>query len=634
MLTRMTGLFPQVFSQPRRGTGSGRFWLLLFSLVLCLPARVWAAGDEIIWTRDCGGQGEQTAYALRTTADGGYVVAGSSSTADGLLDMYCLHTDALGNPLWEKTWGGEGNQTAGAVEQLADGSYLLAGSSTATDSGKSAIYIAKTDRAGNLLWDKVLPSSASKTAILATIKTSDNAVIITGYMQNAYGLKQGYLSKIDANGKVVWENSLAATEAEELRGIALAKDGGYILCGYTEKPGSAERDMLLIKTDASGNLKWRRAMGGSGLQTANSIIAAADGTYLLTGYKTGSSASNTSTCVRKTDANGSILWDKSYASGNESAGFAIQASADGNYMVFCTSRSEITNVSGAYLLRIDGQGNKVADLNLGQAGPEMLAGGLAMSDGAGIVVGSKNSGDQGRNVCLAKVKFLTRTAAVPVVTKGSLNWPDQSEYRGDLQNGKANGWGKVSYSDGGSYEGEWRDNLFNGQGTLITPDGSKYKGGFKDNMYFGKGVYTWPGGERYEGDYRYNKRNGEGTFIWPGGIKYSGEWLDNQAQGYGSITWPNREAYSGEMNAGQATGMGSYTFSNGEKYTGQFSSLNFEGLGTYSWPNGARYIGEFKSDMMNGQGTYIWPSGVQQWGYWKDDKYIGLYPTGFSKKDK
>ncbi len=632
MLTRMTGLFPQIFSQRMQGPCWGGFLLLAVSLILCLPATVDAAGEEIIWTRDYGGPGEQTACALRSTTDGGYIVAGSSSGADGLPDIYLLHTDGLSNTLWEKTWGGEGSQTANAIEQLADGSYLLAGSSKAADNS-SSIYIAKTNRSGELLWEKIL-SGTNHAVALAMLKTSDNAVIITGYMQNEHGLKQGYISKIDANGKVLWENSLTATEAEELRGIAQARDSGYILCGYTENPGSAERDMLLIKTDAAGNLKWRRALGGSGQQTANSISTAADGTYLLTGYKAGSSVGNTSICVRKTDANGSVLWDKSYASGNESAGYSIQASANGDYMIFCTSRSDITNMSGTYLLKIDAAGNKIIDINLGQAGPEMVAGGLVMSDGAGIVLGSKTSGVQGRNVCLTKVKFTTRSAAAPVVSKGSLNWPDQSEYRGDLQNGKANGWGKVSYADGGSYEGEWRDNLFNGQGTLITPDGSKYKGGFKDNMYFGKGVYTWPGGERYEGDYRYNKRNGEGTFTWPGGIKYTGEWLDNQAQGYGSITWPNREAYSGEMNAGQATGMGSYTFSNGEKYTGQFNSLNFDGLGTYTWPNGARYIGEFKSDMMNGQGTYIWPSGVQQWGYWKDDKYIGLYPTGFSKKDK
>lgn len=610
--------------------------VLLLALIVLFSSlgEVAVGANEIIWTMDYGGKGDEIAYSIRPTTDGGYIVAGSRTDDNELQNMYLLHTDSLGNPLWDKTYGGNAEKSAHCVEQMADGGYILVGSSRSNATGKISIYIVKTDRLGNLLWDKNI-AGTNNTEALAIKKSADGAVIIIGYMQNNIGFQQAYLLKMDQSGQVIWENTLVSTNTEVLRGISSTKDGGYIMTGYTETAVDGDRDLLLLKTDSAGNLQWRRVLEGNGLQCGNSIIATSEGAYVLTGYTSSSSGSETGICVVKTDANGTVLWNKNYVSGNESTGCAVEVCSDGSYMVYCRTSSDVTGIAGAYLLKLDGQGNKITDLSLGKAGPDLLTQGMSMADGSHLVLGNKSgTGEQGKNICLAKVKFSSPNAAAPVINKGSFIWPDQSEYRGDLQNGKANGWGKVSYADGGSYEGEWRNNMYNGQGTLITPDGSKYKGNFKDHMYFGKGVYTWPGGERYEGDYRYNKRNGEGTFIWPGGITYSGEWLDNQAQGYGVITWPNRETYSGEMKDGQASGLGTYTFANRETYVGQFNNLVFEGFGTYTWNNGARYVGEFKQDLMNGQGTYIWPNGVQQWGFWRDDKYIGLYPEGFGKKNQ
>ncbi len=620
-------------SSPKPGAGYGLLTLALM-ILLASSGTVSAASSDIIWSRDFGGNGEETGNMVRPCSDGGYIVAGSSRSGGGSQDFYLVKTNSQGDKLWERTFGGAGEEQAKWVEQSTDGGYVLAGSIKAVDSGILSIYIIKTDPTGKIVWDKTLGETRSAEA-LAMHKNWDGSFVVTGYMQSVSGIPQAYLMKIDNAGKVKWENSFASANIEKLQGIYQSSDGGYILTGYSQAPASNRRDLLLMKTDVNGDLKWRKSFANNNLQGGQSVIPTADGGFLIAGYRSQAGSSGNGIYLLKTDGNGTYLWDKSYSPANDSSGCAVYQMPDYTYVVLANTQSNISGVLGGYLLKTDSKGNKTGDLSMGIAGPESVSYGQLTSDGYYILVGTKMVANAGKNLWLGKVKLQNpATAAAPVISKGSFIWPDQSEYRGDMQNGKANGWGKVTFSDGGIYEGAWKDNLFNGQGTLITPDGSTYKGGFKDNMYWGKGVYTWSTGEKYEGAFRYNKRNGEGEFSWSNGVKYTGDWLDNSPHGYGNIQWPNRENYVGEMKDGEASGLGTYIFANGEKYVGQFSSLVFDGFGTYTWKNGASYTGEFKQDMMNGQGTYTWPNGIQQWGFWRDDKYIGLYQEGFSKKDK
>ena len=78
----------------------------------------------------------------------------------------------------------------------------------------------------------------------------------------------------------------------------------------------------------------------------------------------------------------------------------------------------------------------------------------------------------------------------------------QPKYKGEIKNGKPEGFGNLTSSDGEKYVGEWKDGKKYGQGTYIYHHGFKYVGEWKDNKKHGQGTYTLTDGNRFEGEWK------------------------------------------------------------------------------------------------------------------------------------
>ena len=84
---------------------------------------------------------------MRQTADGGYIVAGKPRSTDGdvsghhggYFDFWVVKLDAAGSIVWQKCLGGRGD-IARAIQQTADGGYLVAGSTQSTNGDVSGVH--------------------------------------------------------------------------------------------------------------------------------------------------------------------------------------------------------------------------------------------------------------------------------------------------------------------------------------------------------------------------------------------------------------------------------------------------------------------------------------------------------------
>ncbi len=123
---------------------------------------------NIIWNKLLGGSGNDITKSIVQTTDGGYIVAGySASPANGDVsgvnhggyDYWIVKLDGSGNIVWNKLLGGSGNDIAYSVQQTADGGYIVAGTSysssngdvTPTNHGSGDFWIIKLDANGNIL---------------------------------------------------------------------------------------------------------------------------------------------------------------------------------------------------------------------------------------------------------------------------------------------------------------------------------------------------------------------------------------------------------------------------------------------------------------------------------------------------
>jgi len=106
-----------------------------------------ASGDTL-WTKTYGSAPSSCGYSVRQTSDGGYIISGSFGG-----DVCLIKTDVYGDSFWTRIYGGAGNDNGEFVQQTSDGGYIIAGY---TDSfGESLqVYLIKTNASGDTLWTK------------------------------------------------------------------------------------------------------------------------------------------------------------------------------------------------------------------------------------------------------------------------------------------------------------------------------------------------------------------------------------------------------------------------------------------------------------------------------------------------
>ena len=105
--------------------------------------------QQVVWQKTFGGSDDDRARSVQETIDGGYVVAGYTWSSSEREDVYILKLDANGNKLWEKTFGGSYDERAYCIQQTRDGGYIVAGYTSSFGVGNYDVYIIKMDANGN-----------------------------------------------------------------------------------------------------------------------------------------------------------------------------------------------------------------------------------------------------------------------------------------------------------------------------------------------------------------------------------------------------------------------------------------------------------------------------------------------------
>lgn len=119
------------------------------------------------WEKDFRGSGNDPLWSLGLTADGGFIIGGTSDSpiggdksqsSRGGTDYWIIKLDSLGNKIWDKTFGGTDDEDLHSVIQTSDGGFLIGGDSRSRISGDKSeakfgindYWIVKTDSAGTI----------------------------------------------------------------------------------------------------------------------------------------------------------------------------------------------------------------------------------------------------------------------------------------------------------------------------------------------------------------------------------------------------------------------------------------------------------------------------------------------------
>jgi hypothetical protein len=413
--------------------------------------------EPTTWKKLFGGSDDDYGNSIWRTSDGGYITAGSTYSSNngdvagvnkGYSDIWIVKTDADGNIVWQKNYGGSGTDVANAITGTVDGGVLVAGYTRSSNTGDVGLnqgaedmWILKLDANGNLLWQKTFGGTGSESAEAVTSST-DGGFIVAGTV-TIYNISNPAdnhtdvrLLKLDANGNMLWQKTYGGSNNEVANGLTASGDGGFVVSGATTSNNTGNvgsnhgsNDMWIVKIDVSGNLVWQKTLGGSGDDIAYGIVPSTDGGFVVAGSTqsdnngdVGANHGDFDLWVVKLNATGNLVWQKTVGGSRYDGAYSIATSPDGGFVFVGETNSNNSGDVGTnhggfldlWVVKLSANGTLAGQLLMG--GNDYDSGtGIIPTPGAGYIVAggtsSNNNGDVGANhgksdMWLVKIKEL------------------------------------------------------------------------------------------------------------------------------------------------------------------------------------------------------------------------------------
>jgi hypothetical protein len=247
---------------------------------------------------------------VQQTRDGGYIITGHSDADHfGLDNVILIKTDAVGTAEWTRTFGKDKDDYGKWIQQTSDGGYIIVGVTQLDVATGSDVYLIKTDSAGSAQWLKTIGGQGTKGGN-SVQQTRDGGYFIAGYASGEAGGSVALWIKTDSIGTVEWAKTSVGShyQRECVNSARQTSDGGFILAGYTEliMAGSDTRDCYVVKTDATGTIKWTKTFNGIMNYEGNSVWPTIDGGYAITGFLSTRDGQLCQIFLLKTDGNGNV----------------------------------------------------------------------------------------------------------------------------------------------------------------------------------------------------------------------------------------------------------------------------------------------------------------------------------------
>lgn len=398
----------------------------------------------INWQSKIGGSLEDHPYFISKTSDGGFIIAANSNSpisgdktenSMGGYDFWIIKLDANGTIEWQNTIGGAGQEFAYAVHQTPDGGYLIGGQSdsgisgdkTENSFGDSDYWVVKLNSSGVVQWDKTVGGS-DLDEVFSFQLTSDGGCIIGGNSysnisgnktENCIGEADYWIVKLDGSGNLVWQNTIGSLNYDGFTYIVESLDNGFCVAGYSYGNISGDKtensnggvDLWILKLNSSGSIVWQNTIGGSASDDIYAIERTADGGCILaansssdiSGDKTENNIGLGDLWVIKLDVNGTIQWQNTIGGTAGDAASMIRQTADEEYIIGGYS---VSNISGdktengygsfdSWLVKLDGFGNVLWDKTLGGTGFDFAYALLEVTDGEYLISNVSNSAISG-----------------------------------------------------------------------------------------------------------------------------------------------------------------------------------------------------------------------------------------------
>lgn len=396
-----------------------------------------AHAQDILWERSYGGKQAEHLTDAIPTADYGFIVGGSSlssksgnkkTSSEGDFDYWIWKMDEKGEPEWQKSYGGTGNDFLQAMRATVDGGFILAGNSdspkggqkTENPHGEKDFWLIKLDAGGGEQWQKTIGGNGDEN-LKSILQTKDGGYILGGASsselsadkkEGCFGNMDYWIIKLDKEGKIQWQKTFGGKYFDELRSIEQTHDNGYIVGGYSNSPQSGNKsyenngsgDYWILKLNLNGEVEWEKVIGGDKDDQLYVVHQTFDHGYILGGNsdsaptysKKKGNGKGMDFWIVKLNSEGEMEWQETYDFGTYDMLSSVVENKDHTFLIGGYARSEVNTkkddkgINDYIAFKISEKGNILWQKVVGSDGDDLLRKLIETRDGGYILAGTSN----------------------------------------------------------------------------------------------------------------------------------------------------------------------------------------------------------------------------------------------------
>lgn len=325
----------------------------------CYIVRTDSMGN-FIWGNVYGDSLQNIPNKILVGVNGDFFVIGNARDVSNNPAAFIMKLDPQGNFIWLKYYAGTTQDVFADAKQTADGGFIISGSTLINSTTVSGALV-KVDSLGNLQWTKALSYPGWITGFIA-VDLESNGYIAAG---NTNNLDSPVLMRVDLSGNLTW----AKYYTPQLNGSYYCRDmvksleGGYLIAGNHTNT-SAVNDYMILKTDNAGNVQWAKKYGTPTEDDQTyALIQIPDSTYALAGMHHAHSDSNTG--FIRFDTNGDTILTRYYRTypqqSDDNYAWDITTTHDGGFAMAGFAKNYIGTNDDVFLLKADIDGNSACN---------------------------------------------------------------------------------------------------------------------------------------------------------------------------------------------------------------------------------------------------------------------------------
>ncbi len=362
----------------------------------------------IEWNKTYGGSGFDYIASIIPSIDSGYVVVGSTTSANGNIgynhggeDIWVFEIDKFGNLNWEKTYGGTGDENVigSCIVSTNDSCYIVSGSSDSYDkgvltthSGSEDVYCFKINKKGDLLWQKTYGGLRWDQG-QCIIKSPKSGYLLGAYTESGDGdviHPHGYawVINIDDQGKIIWQKTYGDSLNVQFNSLTATPDTGFIACGSISPYFKNGKDVWVVKFKNDSLIQWSDTLGGSRNDIGVSSVITTDSNIIVAGITSSIDGNITRSFnmdsskydiwIIKLDAEGKMKWQKSFGSSYDDFAYSITSCKSGGFLVSGITTSDDHDVTfnhgegDAWLIKLKGSDTTTVGVSSQNTAPSFI----------------------------------------------------------------------------------------------------------------------------------------------------------------------------------------------------------------------------------------------------------------------